>query len=224
MFYEKLVGYLEAYGFNVNPYDPCVANKMIGGKQLTVFWHANNLKISCIDANEVTKMIQWLESEYGEMHGSRGKRHDYLEMWLDYSIPGELRIYMEEYLRGVLDYFLEEITETPETPAASNLFTVRDDSDRDLPDETRAQSFHHAVAKLLFTGIRCTQDAQTAIYFPTTRVRKADVDDWKKLRRLLGYLKRTIKLPLILRADGVTVLKWWVDTSYAANDNIRGHT
>ena len=45
-------------------------------------------KISCVDANEVTKMIQWLESEYGEMHGSRGKRHDYLGMWLIYSIPG----------------------------------------------------------------------------------------------------------------------------------------
>ena len=57
-----------------------------------------------------------------------------------------------------------------------------------------------------------------------TRVRKLDEDDWKKLRILLGYLKRTIKLPLILRADGVNVLKWWVDTSYAAHDDIRGHT
>ena len=53
-----------------------------------------NLKKSCVDVNEVTKMIQWLESEYGEMHGSRGKRHDYLVMWLEYSIPGEVRIYM----------------------------------------------------------------------------------------------------------------------------------
>ena len=33
---------------------------------------------------------------------------------------------MEEYLRGVLDDFPEEITETPEKPAASNLFNVRD--------------------------------------------------------------------------------------------------
>ena len=78
LFYEKLVVYLEAYGFSINPYDPCVSNKMIGGKQLTVLWHMDDLKISCVKANEVTKMIQWLESEYGEMHRSRGKRHDYL--------------------------------------------------------------------------------------------------------------------------------------------------
>ena len=92
------MGDLEAYGFRINPYDPCVANNMIGGKQLTVCWNVDNLKISCVDTNEVTKMIQWIESKYGEMHGSRGKRHDYLGMWLDYSIMGEVRIYMEEYL------------------------------------------------------------------------------------------------------------------------------
>ena len=51
LFYEKLVGYLEAYGFRINPYDPCVANKMLDGKQLTVCWHVDDLKISCVDAN-----------------------------------------------------------------------------------------------------------------------------------------------------------------------------
>ena len=63
------------------------------------------------------------------MNGSRGKRHDYLGMWLDYSIPVVVHISMEEYLRIVLDNFPEEIIETPETPASSKLFNVRDDND-----------------------------------------------------------------------------------------------
>ena len=96
LFYEKLVGYLEAYGFKINLYNPCVANKMIGRKQLAVCWHVDDLKISCVDANEVTKMVQWLESEYGEMNGSREKRYDYLGLWIDYPIPGEVRISLEE--------------------------------------------------------------------------------------------------------------------------------
>ena len=125
---------------------------------------------------------------------------------------------------GVLDDLPEEITETPETPAASNLFNVREDSELDLLDETRAQSFHHIVAQLLFTRIRCRKDAQTAIYFLTTRVKKPDEDNWKNLRRLIGDLKRTIELSLILRADGVNVLKWWVNASYAAHDDMRGNT
>ena len=153
LFYENLVGDLEAYGFRINPYDLCVDNKMIGGKQLTVCWHIDNLKISCVDANKVTKMIQWLESEYGEMHWSRWKRHDYLGMWLDYSIPEEMRISMEEYLRGVLDDFPEKTTEIPETPASSNRFNVRDNKEQELLNKTRAQAFRHAVAQLIFTQI-----------------------------------------------------------------------
>ena len=91
-------------------------------------------------------------------------------------------------------------------------------------DKTRAQAFHHAVSQLLFTVIRCRKDAQTAIAFLMTRMRKPDEDDWEKLRRLLGYIKRTMKLPLILRAEGVNVLKWWVDASYAEHEDMLGHT
>ena len=43
---------MEAYGFIINPYDPCVANNMVVGKQLTVCWHVDDLNISCVDANE----------------------------------------------------------------------------------------------------------------------------------------------------------------------------
>ena len=75
-------------------------------------------------------MIQRIESECVEMHGSRGKRYDYLGMWLDYSILGEVRISMEEYLRGVLEDSPEEITETPEKSSTSNLFNIREDSER----------------------------------------------------------------------------------------------
>ena len=50
-----------------------------------------------------------------------------MRMWLDYSILGEVSMSMEEHLRGVLDYFPEETTKTPEKPAASNLFNVRED-------------------------------------------------------------------------------------------------
>ena len=68
---------------------------MVGGKQLTLYWHVDDLKISFVDANEATEMIQWIESEYGEMHGSLGNKNDYLTIWLDYSIPGEVRISIE---------------------------------------------------------------------------------------------------------------------------------
>ena len=57
LFYKKLRGELEAYGFEVNPYDPCVANKMVNGSQMTVTWHVDDLKVSHKDYDEVTKFL-----------------------------------------------------------------------------------------------------------------------------------------------------------------------
>ena len=67
-----------------------------------------------------------------------------------------------------------------------NLFNFRDDNEQEILDKARDQAFHHAVAQLLFTEIRCRKGTQTDIDFLTTRVRNPDKDDWKKLRRLLG--------------------------------------
>ena len=64
LFYHNLVGDLEAEGFAINPYDPCVANKLINGKQITIIWHVDDLKISHVDRFEVTNMLYVLGRLY----------------------------------------------------------------------------------------------------------------------------------------------------------------
>jgi hypothetical protein len=79
LFYLKFVGGIESQGFALNPYDPCVANKVINGKQFTVVWHVDDIKILHADEKEVSRLITWLKSIYGEdMRVSRGRVHDYL--------------------------------------------------------------------------------------------------------------------------------------------------
>ena len=63
-FYQKLVEQLTRAGFKLNPYDPCVANKVIGGKQMTICWHVNDLKISHVYVKGVDKVFNWLEKLY----------------------------------------------------------------------------------------------------------------------------------------------------------------
>ena len=63
------------------------------------------------------------------MHWLRGKQHNYLIMWLDYLVPGEVRISTEDYPRGVLDDFPEKITESPETPALTKLLKIREENE-----------------------------------------------------------------------------------------------
>ena len=56
LFYKKLGQDLETYGYKINPYDPCGANKFINGYQMTVVWHVDDLKVSHECAQKVTKM------------------------------------------------------------------------------------------------------------------------------------------------------------------------
>ena len=64
-----------------------------------------NLKFSHIDRNMVTNTITWLKLIYVEMHRSWGKKHDYLGMWLDFSLKGKVKVSMEDYLKKVIDKF-----------------------------------------------------------------------------------------------------------------------
>jgi hypothetical protein len=101
LFYLKLVKDLETEGYEINPYDPCIANKIVVGTQFTVTWHVDDLKLSHVSSDEVTKTIEWLKSIYGQdMRVSRGRKHD-LGMDLDYSNDSEVKITMINYLKVV---------------------------------------------------------------------------------------------------------------------------
>jgi hypothetical protein len=218
LFYLKLVKDLEMEGYELNPYDPCVANKIVAGTQFTVTWHVDDLKLSHVSSDKVTNTIEWLKSIYGQdMRVSRGKKHDYLGMDLDYSNEGEVKITMINYLK-------EAIVKSAAMPAADHLFTIRPEGECKPLGEPEAMAFHHSVVQLLFASTRARKDIHTTIACLTMRVRNPNEDDWGKLRRLMRYIKGTINLPLILRADNIHVIKWWVDASLATHDNCRGHT
>eukprot|EP00978_Attheya_sp_CCMP212_P047720 scaffold424725_cov134-Attheya_sp.AAC.1 len=63
---------------------------MINGKQCTIVWHVNDLKISRVDSKAVTGVIDQLQAAFGTktpITVKRGKMHDYLGMTLDFSSP-----------------------------------------------------------------------------------------------------------------------------------------
>ena len=84
VFLEDLSGFLTGYlGFERNPYDWCVVNKVINGSHCTIVWHVDYLMISHKDPNVVTEIVQRLSDKYGVMMPltvNRGKVHEYLGM------------------------------------------------------------------------------------------------------------------------------------------------
>ena len=91
-------------------------------------------------------------------------------------------------------------------------------------DEATSQMFHTNTAKLLFLLKRARPDVQTAVAYLTTRVRAPDEDDYKKLSRVMKYLRGSIDKILTLEADAMHLVKWWVDASFAVHHDMKSHT
>jgi hypothetical protein len=95
LFYRKLVSELKKMGFEINPYDPCVANKMVNGTQMTIRWHVDDLMMSHVSRDEIIKIVQEIKNIYGEnLTKNVGKVHDYLGMTFDFSFTKEVKANM----------------------------------------------------------------------------------------------------------------------------------
>ena len=88
----------------------------------------------------------------------------------------------------------------------------------------RAKVPHNMTARGIFVTKRSRGDIHTTISFLSTRVRMPDLDDWKKLQRMIKYLEDTAHLVSTLRADDMSVLRWSVDTAHAVHPDMKGHT
>ena len=106
------------------------------------------------------------------------------------------------------------------TPASSYLFNT--DPGCKKPCKEQGQLFHHLVAKLLYLIKHTRQDMQTAVAFLCTRVREPDTDDYKKLTKVMQYIRNTKNMTLMIELDDEA--KWWVDSSYAVHPAMNSHT
>ena len=66
LFWKLLSTTLTEWGFKINDYDQCVANKTNNDKQCTIIWHVDDLKISHVDKNVVEDILKLLNEKFGK--------------------------------------------------------------------------------------------------------------------------------------------------------------
>ena len=72
-------------GFEHNPYDPCVANKLVDGKQCTICWYVDDTKISHKDSKVVDWVISELEHDFGTMTVTHGNKHTFVGIDIEFN-------------------------------------------------------------------------------------------------------------------------------------------
>ena len=122
--YELLTATLQDFGCELNPYDECVANKVINEKQYIIACHLDNNKIFHVDENVVLKIISDIEDKFGKMSVTRGNKHVFLGMNIIFNKNITATIMMKEYLEEAIDDFGEDIVSVTTSPAQKRMFAV----------------------------------------------------------------------------------------------------
>jgi hypothetical protein len=222
LWYELFSGYLKEMGFEINPYDSCIANKFINEKQCTIAWYVDDMKISHVDKDVVTQIIQDLEKKFGSMSVTRGCKQKFLGMNLCFKSNRTVTVQMKDYLQESIDESGLCIAHEAATPAKGSLFDV--DSESTSLEGEEFEVFRSVVAKLLYVATRARLDILLPVAFLCTRVTKSTKQDQAKLKRVLEYVKGSIDLFYTLGAESLNRVHSWVDASYAVHPDMKSHT
>ena len=225
-FYNKLSKHMTDHEFVQNKYDICTFNKMVNGEQKKVQFHVDDLKVSHKEQAILENFLSNLKDEFGqvdELTENKGLIHEYLGVTVDYLIPRKVVFTMFDYLEDVIVEANKALKNSPSYyPGNISLMKVDLDSPK-LPIKD-TELFHHPVARLLFTSKRARPDIQVCVVFLCTRVKALTEQNYKKLGKVINYLKETVHLPLVVGADDNGRLTWNIDASFALHPNCKSHT
>ena len=223
LWYEHFKRALEKLGYTMNEYDPCVFNRWTeSGFQSTVFFHVDDGIATCEEEAELDKLERQLRNEFGgELNVTRGKRHEFLGLLLDFSQDGVVIIKAPRLIGEILEDF--QISGTSRVPAGVGLFEI--DEDSPLLSEAQRRKFHGGVQKLLYIASKCRLDISVAVSFLTTRVTIGTEQDLRKLLRTLRYLNWTTDVGLKLGGDeqGFISVQIFADAAYGVHFDAKSH-
>jgi hypothetical protein len=219
LWYEKLTSTLREMGYVHNEVDPCVMNKMVNGKQITLVVYVDDILALSEDLAAIEEVVQQLKSKFGEVKYSLDGDLSYLGMHIRVE-GGVATVSMTAYLDGVLEE--HGITGVVTTPATAGLFDETTDS-RPL-SELGAKEYHTIVAKLLYLGKRARPDILLTEAYLCTKVKAPTEADRVKLDRLLKYLNGTKEYVLVLDPGDDLAVTGYIDASFGCHPDGKSHS
>ena len=105
---------------------------------------------------------------------------------------------------------------------AKNLLWV--DDTKLLLDQKLKDTLHSVTSKCLYITKRGSREIDPTVAFLCTRVFKSNYDNWKKLERLLMFLKNTTDDKIYIGVFNVESLYTWIDSAYACHPEMKIYT
>ena len=218
LWYECLTKTLRGYGFAHNEVDPCVMNVEKYGVQMTVAVYVDDLLVTCVNENAINEFYDFLKTKFDKVKFNLDKDLSYLGMHIQVN-SGEVVVSMKAYLQKVIAEF--GITGVVTTPATDRLFKF--EKEEELIPAWRGM-FHTVVAQVAYAAKKARFDALLTASTLTPRVKCPDMNDKRKLDRLLKYLSGTLDHVLILKPRGNLNVVGYIDAAFGCHPDGKSHT
>ena len=218
LWFKKLKTTLGEAGFIANPYDQCVFNKILSGKQVTIAFHVDDLLITSESQRTIDEVISFLKSKFSAVTAERGDKHSYLAMTIDIT-NSHYTVSMDGYIQSLLK---DRRVKYVQSPATDSLF--EEDGDNNPLPEGDKKIFHSEVAKVLFLAKRVGMSCLIAIGALASKVSAPTVEDRKKLDRVFNYLSSNNNMTLKFKRNGVVTFEAFVDASHATQQGRKSRT
>ena len=154
---------LKDIGFIINPYERCVANTIVDGKQCTVIWYVDDLKVSNEDEKVVRSTMDTINTRCPGLICNVFKEHIYLGMQINFNEDTSVTIDMKDYVKETTAVSEMSICRNAASPAKRDLFDIYDKSN--LLEQHTHDNFQHCIAKLLYVSQRCQLDIHLCVSF-----------------------------------------------------------
>ena len=110
--YDLYPNTMKSPRFAVNQYYICIEKSNTNCKQCTISWYVDNTKVSHIDEEVNTIVIETIYEHFGELTVPRRNNHKFLGMAIEFLARGKVSLFMKDYIEESIDLFGEELSAT----------------------------------------------------------------------------------------------------------------
>ena len=155
------------------------------GVQITVWVHVDDLLVTSVSIDLHKELDNHLRKKYGTITMKKEDVTDYMGMSFDFFEKGKVRITMKHCVQDILSN--SGVEGEASSPPGEHLFDVED---LPLATEEDRKWFHSHVAKMLYLSKRVKPECLPTVILLASCVSKRNIEDMKKLKRLLKYRPR----------------------------------
>lgn len=192
---KRFENYLRELGFVKNEADPCLFKKELEGRKIIVALYVDDGLIASTTAEDSKILLGKLQREFKITFKDQDLY--YLGLQIKTETEGEIIINQEAYIKRLLKRFDMEDCKPVSTPVTKE--NIEDVNEQKVCDPQIP--YRQAVGALMYLMVSTRPDIAFAVGLASRKLENYTEEDWKKVKRIIRYLKGTINLSLVFKPN-----------------------